>query len=60
MTAWDLDELSGGRFILGLGTQVKRVNETPFSVVFEHPAPKLKEYAEVDADGVGGQPRRRT
>lgn len=45
MTAWDLDELSGGRFIVGLGTQVKRVNENRFSVPFEHPAPKLKEYA---------------
>ena len=46
MTAWDLDELSGGRFILGLGSQVKRVNENRFSVKFEHPAPKLKEYAQ--------------
>ncbi len=46
MTAWDLDELSGGRFVLGLGSQVKRVNENRFSVKFEHPAPKLKEYAE--------------
>jgi probable F420-dependent oxidoreductase len=47
MTAWDLDELSDGRFILGLGTQVKRVNENRFSVPFEHPAPKMKEYVEV-------------
>jgi probable F420-dependent oxidoreductase len=47
MTAWDLDELSGGRFTLGLGSQVKRVNENRFSVPFEHPAPKLKEYAQV-------------
>jgi probable F420-dependent oxidoreductase len=47
MTAWDLDELSGGRFILGLGSQVKRVNEKRFSVPFEHPAPKLREYAQV-------------
>jgi probable F420-dependent oxidoreductase len=47
MTAWDLDELSGGRFILGLGTQVKRVNEHRFSVKFEHPAPKIKEYVQV-------------
>jgi probable F420-dependent oxidoreductase len=47
MTAWDLDELSDGRFILGLGTQVKRVNENRFSVTFEHPAPKMKEYVEV-------------
>ena len=46
MTAWDLDELSGGRFILGLGTQVKRVNENRFSVKFEHPAPKIKEYVQ--------------
>jgi probable F420-dependent oxidoreductase len=47
MTAWDLDELSGGRFILGLGSQVKGVNVRRFSVPFEHPAPKLKEYAQV-------------
>ncbi|MGI8773904.1 MAG: TIGR03617 family F420-dependent LLM class oxidoreductase [Actinomycetota bacterium] len=47
MEAMDLDELSGGRFMVGLGTQVKRVNENRFSVPFEHPAPKLKEYAQV-------------
>jgi len=43
MTARDLAELSGGRFVLGLGTQVKRVNEQRFSVPFEHPAPKVVE-----------------
>jgi probable F420-dependent oxidoreductase len=43
MTARDLAELSGGRFVLGLGTQVKRVNEERFSVPFEHPAPKIAE-----------------
>ncbi len=47
MTARDLAELSGGRFILGLGSQVKRVNEHRFSVAFEHPAPKMAEYVEV-------------
>jgi probable F420-dependent oxidoreductase len=47
MSAWDLDEWSGGRFILGLGSQVKGINERRFSVPFEHPAPKLKEYAQV-------------
>lgn len=47
MESMDLDELSGGRFIIGLGSQVKRVNENRFSVKFEHPAPKLKEYAQV-------------
>jgi probable F420-dependent oxidoreductase len=45
MESSDLDELSSGRFILGLGSQVKRVNEERFSVPFEHPVPKLKEYA---------------
>jgi probable F420-dependent oxidoreductase len=47
METSDLDELSGGRFIIGLGAQVKRINEERFSVAFEHPAPKLKEYAQV-------------
>ncbi len=45
MEAADLDELSSDRFIIGLGTQVKRVNEERFSVPFEHPVPKLVEYA---------------
>jgi probable F420-dependent oxidoreductase len=43
MAARDLAELSGGRFVLGLGTQVKRVNEQRFGVPFEHPAPKMAE-----------------
>jgi probable F420-dependent oxidoreductase len=40
---WDLQELSGGRFILGLGTQVKGHNERRFGVKWEHPGPKLRE-----------------
>ncbi|HEV8683282.1 MAG TPA: LLM class flavin-dependent oxidoreductase [Actinomycetota bacterium] len=47
MTARDLAEVSGDRFILGLGSQVKRINERRFSVPFEHPAPKMEEYVEV-------------
>jgi probable F420-dependent oxidoreductase len=47
MTARDLAELSGGRFLLGLGTQVKRINEQRFGVPFEHPAPKIAEVVEV-------------
>src|SRR5436309_4393864 len=43
MAARDLAELSEGRFVLGLGSQVKRVNEQRFSVPFEHPAPKMEE-----------------
>ena len=53
MTARDLAELSGGRFVLGLGSQVKRVNEHRFSVPFEHPAPKMAEYVEVVREVLG-------
>ncbi|MBI1963628.1 MAG: LLM class flavin-dependent oxidoreductase, partial [Candidatus Rokubacteria bacterium] len=41
--AWDLAKASGGRFILGLGTQVKGHNERRFSVKFESPGPKMRE-----------------
>jgi probable F420-dependent oxidoreductase len=41
--AWDLQHASGGRFILGLGTQVKGHNERRFSVKFESPGPRLRE-----------------
>ncbi len=41
--AWDLAKASGGRFTLGLGTQVKAHNERRFSVKFESPGPKLAE-----------------
>ncbi|MBK7977751.1 MAG: TIGR03617 family F420-dependent LLM class oxidoreductase [Deltaproteobacteria bacterium] len=41
--AWDLQAASGGRFILGLGTQVKGHNERRFSVPWESPGPKLRE-----------------
>jgi len=43
MTAWDLQALSGGRFILGLGTQVKGHNERRFGVKWESPGPRLRE-----------------
>jgi probable F420-dependent oxidoreductase len=59
MAARDLAEISGDRFILGLGSQVKRVNERRFSVPFEHPAPKMQEYVKVVREVLGtfrGQP----
>ncbi|MBI1886724.1 MAG: TIGR03617 family F420-dependent LLM class oxidoreductase [Chloroflexi bacterium] len=43
--AWDLQQFSGGRFLLGLGTQVKGHNERRYSTPW--PAPpgrRLKEY----------------
>jgi probable F420-dependent oxidoreductase len=43
-TAWDLQRLSSGRFHLGLGTQVKGHNERRFSVEWESPGPKLRDY----------------
>lgn len=42
--AWDLQKMSGGRFILGLGTQVKAHIERRFGMVWDHPAPRLREY----------------
>ncbi|MGB3682558.1 MAG: LLM class F420-dependent oxidoreductase [Rubrobacteraceae bacterium] len=43
-TAWDLQDLSGGRFILGLGTQVKPHIERRFSMPWGKPASRLREY----------------
>jgi probable F420-dependent oxidoreductase len=54
MAAADVDELSGGRFVLGLGTQVKRVVEQRFSTPFEHPAGRMKEYARAVRAFYGG------
>jgi probable F420-dependent oxidoreductase len=42
--AWDLAGLSGSRFILGLGTQVKAHIERRFSVPFDRPVARMREY----------------
>jgi probable F420-dependent oxidoreductase len=42
--AMDIDELSGGRMILGLGSGTRSMNEKWYSVPFEHPpAPRMRE-----------------
>jgi len=41
--AWDLAAQSGGRFILGLGTQVKAHIERRFGMTWMPPAPRLRE-----------------
>jgi probable F420-dependent oxidoreductase len=41
--SWDLQKASGGRFVLGLGSQVKAHNERRFSVPWSAPAPRLRE-----------------
>jgi probable F420-dependent oxidoreductase len=46
LAAWDLQQASDGRFVLGLGTQVKGHNERRFSVPWESPGPKLRELVE--------------
>ena len=43
-TAWDLQDLSQGRFVLGLGTQVKAHITRRFSMPWERPAARLREY----------------
>jgi probable F420-dependent oxidoreductase len=43
-TAWDLQDLSGGRFILGLGTQVKAHVKRRFSMPWDRPVARLREY----------------
>ncbi len=42
--SWDINEASRGRFVLGLGTQVKAHNERRFSVPWTPPAPRMREY----------------
>lgn len=42
--AWDLARYSKGRFILGLGTQVKGHNERRFGVKWEKPVEKMRDY----------------
>ncbi len=44
--AWDLAVNSGGRFTLGLGTQVRAHNERRFSVPWISPAPRMAEYVQ--------------
>lgn len=46
-TAWDLQALTGGRLILGLGSQVKGHIERRFGLKWESPAPKMREVIQV-------------
>ena len=45
-SSWDLQQFSGGRFRLGLGTQVKGHNERRFSVPWVSPSRRLREYVQ--------------
>ncbi len=46
VSALDIDEMSGGRFRLGLGSGVKRLNETWHNADYGKPAPHLREAIE--------------
>ncbi|WP_101760464.1 TIGR03617 family F420-dependent LLM class oxidoreductase [Oceanicoccus sp. KOV_DT_Chl] len=42
--AWDLQKFSKGKFILGIGPQIKAHNEKRFGVPFDRPAARMREY----------------
>jgi probable F420-dependent oxidoreductase len=42
--AWELQEATGGKFRLGLGTQVRTHVVRRFGVAFEPPGPRLRDY----------------
>ena len=44
MTAWDLARMSKGRFLLGLGTQIRAHIVRRFSTSWDSPGPRLREY----------------
>lgn len=44
VASWDLHALSGGRFSLGLGSQIRPHNERRYSVPWSAPAPRMREY----------------
>lgn len=46
MNAWQLQSASQGRFILGLGTEVKGHIERRFGMAWESPGPKLREHVQ--------------
>jgi probable F420-dependent oxidoreductase len=43
-TAHDLQAYSGGRFTLGLGSQIRPHIERRFSMPWGHPAPRMREF----------------
>ena len=44
--SWDLHIASRGRFVLGLGPQIRPHNERRFSVPWSPPVPRLREYTQ--------------
>ncbi|WP_305094598.1 TIGR03617 family F420-dependent LLM class oxidoreductase [Prescottella sp. R16] len=46
-TAWDLSKMSGGRFQLGLGSQIRQNIEQRYAMDWSAPAPRMREYVRV-------------
>ncbi len=44
LSAWDLNAFSEGRFLLGLGSQIKPHIEKRYSMPWSHPAPRMREF----------------
>jgi alkanesulfonate monooxygenase SsuD/methylene tetrahydromethanopterin reductase-like flavin-dependent oxidoreductase (luciferase family) len=44
MTAWEINEYSAGRFVLGLGSQIKAHITRRFSMPWSHPAARMLEF----------------
>lgn len=44
MVSWDIHQNSGGRFYLGLGSQVKAHNERRYGIRWSAPAPRMRDY----------------
>lgn len=46
-TSWDLARMSGGRFELGLGSQIRQNIEERYAMPWAEPAARLREYVQV-------------
>jgi probable F420-dependent oxidoreductase len=46
VASWDLQKMSGGRFELGLGTQIKSNIEQRYSARWDSPVPQMREYVQ--------------
>lgn len=60
-SAWDLSRSSGGRFELGLGTQIRQNVEDRFGMPWTEPVARMREYLDVlaalyEAFRTGGEP----
>lgn len=47
MESWDIQQLSNGRFTIGLGSQVKGHNERRFGGTWTPPGPRMREYIQM-------------